>query len=189
LEKYPHELSGGQRQRVVLACAQIPNPKLLICDERISVLDMSIQARIINLLQELRRETGLTPMFINHGRSVVCHLCDPVAVMSLGQIVEQGPCAQIFDALQHPYTRALSSAIPVPTPGGAKQRIMLEGEPPSPLDPPTGGRFNPRCAKARDRRRTESPQMRSVGDQHIVACFEAGQPVARPQPAGLETVR
>ncbi|MEH6578029.1 MAG: ABC transporter ATP-binding protein [Amphritea sp.] len=173
LNKFPHELSGGQRQRVVLARALILQPELLVCDEPISALDVSIQAQIVNLLQQLRRDMGLTLLFISHDLSIVSHLCDRVAVMYLGQIVEMGPAKQIFSDPRHPYTQALISAIPKAEPGAECERITLSGEPPSPADPPAGCRFNPRCWMATERCREQVPALESDHSGHAVACFEA----------------
>lgn len=170
--KFPHELSGGQRQRVVLARALILKPDLLICDEPISALDVSIQAQIINLLGRLRKDMGLTLMFISHDLAVVRHLCNRMAVMYLGKIVEQGPTDRLVAMPRHPYTRALLSAIPTSDAAQRAERITLQGEPPSPIDPPSGCRFHPRCHRAIARCRDGHPPALEVGPAHFAACIQ-----------------
>jgi oligopeptide/dipeptide ABC transporter ATP-binding protein len=169
-DKYPHELSGGQCQRVVLARSLIMDPELVICDEPISSLDVSIQAQVINLLQKLRTDMGLTILFISHDLSIVRYLCDRVAVMYIGKIVEMAYFRHLFKSPKHPYTQALISAIPIPEPGMHRERIYLEGEPPSPVDPPPGCRFQMRCPYAQQLCREKEPVLNSIGDNHFVAC-------------------
>ena len=173
MKRYPHEFSGGQRQRIGVARALALDPQLIICDEPVSALDVSIQAQVINLLEDLQGEFGLTYLFIAHDLSVVKHIADRVAVMYLGKIAELSTTEELFTAPKHPYTEALMSAVPVPDPDWNVERILLEGDVPSPVAPPSGCYFHPRCHYAKDICKTEAPAYRDLGNNHFVTCHFA----------------
>ncbi len=170
IDRYPHEFSGGQRQRIVIARALATNPEMLYCDEAVSALDVSVRAQILNLLDDLQKELQLTYMFVSHDLSVIEHICDRVAIMYLGKVVEIGTKDDIFKNPQHPYTKALLSAIPMVGKRNNQERIILQGDIPSPVNPPSGCRFRTRCPYATERCAQEVPELNTLSGEHKVSC-------------------
>lgn len=182
-QRYPHEFSGGQRQRIAIARALAVEPKLIVCDEPVSALDVSIRSQILNLLKDLQQRLGLAYVFISHDLAVVKHIATRVAVMYLGRIVESAACDEIFAEPRHPYTQALLSAVPVPSTRERQQRRILPGDPPSPVNPPPGCHLHPRCAHARDVCIRSRPELAAASDAHATACHRWPDIVSSSPPA------